>query len=244
MLKQVIIPDFGPYKFGRLAPKSFSHVHTYSVRKPQMLSGDYKLSSDLIKLAAEKLVPIYSAEEDVLDNDAIGDCTCAGALHGEAITGALSGTYRQPAKADAVWLYTQVTKPPYDPVTGANDQGADCSVVLDYCIAKGSYKDGYGRFKSYSAVNGANKEEVRAALRENFWLYCGACLPNEWINDVSNWGVAGPPVNENGHCFIVYGDNSNGLFVNSWGKFIVMTWDAVAKYLVDSAGGQIFAVSA
>lgn len=241
-LKKVIIPNYGPYIFGRIKPKTVSSAKPYIRPSVHLPSIPSRPGENLIKQAAEKLYPVYAAEEDILSNDVLADCTCAGILHGLAIDYAIKGTWIRPTAPDSEWLYSQVTKPPFNIKTRANDNGACLEDVLNFAKTNGVYSDGRAKIKDFSAVRAFMYNDVKAALRAYGWLYCGACLPDHWLGDTKWWGIEGVPNEANGHCFIVYGSNDIGPFVNSWGKFIQMTWGAFEAYCSESSGGEVYSV--
>ena len=105
MLKRVEIPGFGRFVFGRRRPATRAPI----VRPPMgLLSIPPPPTYDAIKAESSRPVPLLTAETNVLGNDRWGDCTCAGALHLEAIFSAAAGrAWRMPTINDAAWLYAQ-----------------------------------------------------------------------------------------------------------------------------------------
>jgi hypothetical protein len=89
-------------------------------------------------------------------NDSIGDCTVAGILHAVSSMTAFSGAVPGGAMftdAEAVKIYSAVSG--YDPVTGANDNGATLADVCKYMVATGA-KDVNGRVHKLAAWAEAN----------------------------------------------------------------------------------------
>ena len=203
---------------------------------------------DAIRAAAKTMRPIYAAVEDILGNDKYGDCTCAAALKIQAIFDCASGrTDRSPSLDDALWLYSQITRPPFDPQTGANDNGADLQTVLSFWKNNGVYSDGTGRIKAAYAVDATNKSEVIAALNQYGMLYAGCDLPKAWEQITGTgftWGMDGPPDPNAGHCTYIYGHNDVGVFDGTWGMEGTIPWDALAYYFGAKNGGELFAVAA
>ena len=66
----------------------------------------------------------------MMHNDTIGDCTCAAAGHLVMEWTANVGAETTPADADILAAYSAITG--YDPKTGANDNGAVETDVLNY----------------------------------------------------------------------------------------------------------------
>jgi hypothetical protein len=180
--------------------------------------------------------------EDVLANDRYGCCTCSGAGHILDVLRAQSGKpWRHAEAADVIAFYAKVTNPPFDPATGANDNGADEQTVLAVWKDHGFFPDGSGKIAAWADVNASIVNEVKQAI----WLFCnvyfGVALPDAWVSPMPSapgftWGVAGDPDPNNGHCFIGYGYNDVGVFIDTWGLFGVMTWEAVAKYCARGVG--------
>ena len=82
----------------------------------------------------------------MLGNDKWGNCTCCAALKIQAIFDCAAGReWRMPTLEDALWLYSQVTVPPFNSETGANDNGAELQTVLNFWQKNGIYKDGHGK---------------------------------------------------------------------------------------------------
>lgn len=195
--------------------------------------------------------PIYAASEDILGNDRYGDCTCAGAGHILNILRANSeaaGAWREATRNDALAFYSRVTNPPFIPVLGLNDNGADEQTVLNVWQKSGFYSDGTGKIEAWASVDGTKPEEVRQAMWLFGNLYFGVELPDAWINPMPSksgftWDVAGDPDQNNGHCYIGYGYNDKGVFIDTWGEFGTMTWEAIAKYCA-SGVGELYTVLA
>jgi hypothetical protein len=243
MLKTIHVPGFGPYVCGRKRSEmsTFPRFDAYAA---SLKFNDV----NSIRAAAKSLHPIYASIGNMLGNDKYGDCTCAAALKIQAIFDCASGrTWREPTIEDALWLYSQVTSPPFNPITGANDNGADLQTVLSLWHARGVYKDGHGKIKTAYSVDATNKAEVQAALNACGVLYAGCCLPKAW-EDITGtgftWGMAGPPDPNAGHCTLMYGDNEPGSFDSSWGMEGEVPWDALAYYFGAKNGGELYAVVA
>ena len=241
MLKRIEIPGYGPYVFGR---KKLPDGATRFTSATTVGSSPAPLSIDSIREAAKSLHPIYRAEANMLGNDRHGCCTCAAVLHLQVIFDCAAGrTWREPSVADCLWLYSQTTNPPFDPSTGANDDGAEMQTVLEFWRTNGAYSDGTGKIRSWSAVDPADTHAVNDALETNGNLYAGADLPDEWLKVANGgtWGLAGEPNPDYGHCTAMYGKNLNGLFDNSWGFALTVTWPALAKYF-GGESGELFTV--
>lgn len=204
---------------------------------------------DYIKSAS---APVYAASENILGNDQYGDCTCAGMMHILNILRAnnqAAGAWKEAAREDALALYSRVTTPPFIqlPIGSLNDNGADLQTVLSVVQKNGAYSDGTGKITAYASVDATNKEEVKQALYLFGNLYMGVGLPDAWVNPMPQksgftWGVNGSADPNNGHCVIAYGYNDEGVFIDTWGEFGTVTWEALAAYFSAAAGGELYTI--
>lgn len=200
-----------------------------------------------IREAAKSLFPIYAAIENMDGNDSKSDCTAAAAHKIQAIFDcARPRVWRQSTLPDVLWTYTQTTNPPFDPVTGANDNGAEMETVLSFWQGHGLFQDGYGKIKAAQAVDATNKAEVQAALNANGVLYAGCLLPAaiEQIRGTGfMWPMLGAPQANLGHCVLIYGFDDVGVFVSTWGMEGTITWEAFAFYF-GGQSGELYTVVA
>jgi len=191
---------------------------------------------------------IYRAMADIEGNDQYGDCTCAAAAHMLAVF--CSNTESEwliPVRSQTLAFYARVTNPPFDPATGVNDNGADEVTVLNVWAKDGFYGGGWGKIAAWATVDAANAEEVRQAIYMFGNVYFGVPMPDAWIHPFPSasgfvWGNAGDPNPANGHAFPGYGYNAEGVFIDTWGMFGTVTWEALAKYCAPSAGGELYTV--
>ena len=240
MLKTLNIPGVGPYVCGRIKSEGQAFPRFYSA---DFFQGDI----DSIRSAAKSMKPIYAAVENMLGNDKLGNCTACAALKIQAILDCAAGReWRMPTLADAEWLYSQTTNPPFDPSTGANDNGAQPQDVLNFWQKHGLYKDGHGKIKTAYVVDGSKKSDVIAALEANGVIYAACCLPKAWESITGTgftWGMDGPPDPEAGHMTYGYGHNETGVFDGTWGMEGTIPWDAVAYYF-GGRTGELYTVVA
>lgn len=254
-LHRIIVPNYGPFVFGRrrsnLREDGFTpSAPPFVAPSSPILRVGRTFDHNAIRDAATHLVPIYGAEEDALGNQRFGDCTCAGMLHAAALLQAIFSykVWRRPTQADALALYARVTNPPFDLRTGANDNGADLVTVMDVVAAGGAYSDGSFKIKDPLAVDATNQAEVKAAIDAHRVLYMGAALPSAWLpangKPVAKvWDVAGPGNPDDGHCTLTYDYNDQGVQINTWGEFVTITWAALAAYYSNEAGGELYTFS-
>lgn len=167
---------------------------------------------------------------DVLANNSLGDCTCAGVGHLVDVVTAGAGAPVAVTADQVIALYRAACG--YDG-TPATDQGGDELTVLDYVCEKGLDGAGLHKFDASVLVDVHNKEEVRAAMWLFGNLYFGCSLPDAWISPFPSangfvW-APGTPDNNNGHCFVGVGSDSNGVQIDTWGLLGTITYDAIAQ---------------
>lgn len=143
------------------------HVHG---RRLGLLPAD--LNRPVIRFAAVRTgaVPTHPVFADhytgatygLYGNDRHSDCgpTMIANMR-RAITAILGGREVDPTQADVDDLYSRSTNPPYDPRTGANDNGVVLADLLSACV-----KGGIGGVKAlaYAAIDVKNLDEVKAAI--------------------------------------------------------------------------------
>jgi hypothetical protein len=200
-----------------------------------------------IRAAAASMHPIYAAIEAMDDNDRRSNCTAVAAHKIQTIFDCAAGRqWRLPSVTDVDWTYSQTTAPPFNPATGANDNGAEMETVLSFWHIHGLFQDGYGKIKAAYAVDATNKAEVIAALESNGVLYAGCMLPKAIENIRGTgfiWGGLGPPDPTLGHCMLIYGYNSVGVFVSTWGMQGTIPWEWFAFYF-GGRTGEVYTVVA
>ncbi|MGC2171598.1 MAG: hypothetical protein WA623_09450, partial [Candidatus Sulfotelmatobacter sp.] len=166
----------------------------------------------------------------MMDNDQIGDCTCAAAGHliMEWTANAQSEMFT-PSDQQIVAAYSAITG--YNPVTGANDNGAQEIDVLNYWRQQGIA----GRqIQAFMALEPGN----HAHVMDGVWIfggcYIGLALPKSAQAQTQNhqpWSVPssgtsgdGAPGSWGGHAVPVVAYDSRSLTVVTWGALQTMTW--------------------
>ncbi len=237
------------------AIKTLTHPlsgHTFKLGRRRPLARFPRLSLRNYLSAALPAPPPsvdYSAKpaaflQQVLGNDTLGDCTAAGAFH---IGGALLANADQAipfTQADAIKFYSASTG--YVPGDAATDRGGDEQTVLNYWVATG-LTPGAHKIAGWVAVDGADADEVKAALWLFENLYFGVELPDAWIEPMPaasgfTWDVAGASDPDNGHCFAGIGYGAAGVAIDTWGMLGTITWPAIAKYAATAGAGELYAV--
>jgi hypothetical protein len=172
----------------------------------------------------------------MMDNDQIGDCTCAAAGHliMEWTANAKAKMVTPPDK-QIVAAYSAITG--YNPHTGANDNGANEIDVLNYWRQSGIAGH---KISSYMALEPANHMHVMDSVYIFGGCYIGLGLPNSAKAQTQNhqpWSVPpqgptgdGKPGSWGGHAVPVVAYDARGLTVVTWGALQIMTWGFWAAY--------------
>ena len=166
----------------------------------------------------------------MMDNDQIGDCTCAAAGHlimewtANAGKKMITTTDKQ-----IVAAYSAITG--YNPVTGANDNGANEIDVLNYWRQTGIAGHKIG---AYVALEPANHNHIMDSVYVFEGCYIGLQLPISAQAQTQNhqpWSVPpggmtgdGKPGSWGGHAVPVVEYDARGVTVVTWGALQVMTW--------------------
>src|SRR6266481_1900689 len=172
----------------------------------------------------------------MMDNDQIGDCTCAAAGHLIMEWTANAGKkMATPSDKQIVAAYSTITG--YNPTTGANDNGAQELDVLNYWRQQGIAGH---KIQAYIALEPANHTHVMDAVWIFGGCYIGVALPKSAQAQTSNkqmWSVPasgtsgdGAPGSWGGHAVPVVAYDSRSLTVVTWGALQTMTWGFWAAY--------------
>jgi len=172
----------------------------------------------------------------MMENDQIGDCTCAAAGHLIMEWTANAGKKMvTPTDKQIVAAYSAITG--YNPSTGANDNGAVEIDVLNYWRQTGiaSHKIG-----AYAALEPSNHNHVMDSVYVFEGCYIGLQLPVSAQAQVQNhqpWSVPpggttgdGKPGSWGGHAVPVVSYDARGVTVVTWGALQVMTWSFWEAY--------------
>jgi len=175
-----------------------------------------------------------------MKNDVIGDCTCAAAGHMEEVWAWNSTSAPDLTVSDdqVISAYSAVTG--YDPKTGANDNGAVETDVLNYWMNTGIAGN---KIDAYARVQVTNVTAVKQAIAMFGGAYLGIELPLsaqiqiEWDTPKRGWfkrlfhaGSDDTPGSWGGHAVPVVGYDENGLTCITWGETKRLTWAFFEKY--------------
>jgi hypothetical protein len=165
----------------------------------------------------------------MMDNDQIGDCTVAAAGHLLMEWTANAKKMFTPTNQQIVAAYSAVTG--YNPVTGANDNGAVEIDVLNYWRQSGIAGHKIG---AYAALEPSNQTHILDATYIFEGCYIGLQLPVSAQAQTQNhqpWSVPpggptgnGKPGSWGGHAVPVVAYDSRSVTVVTWGALQMMTW--------------------
>ena len=167
----------------------------------------------------------------MMGNDTIGDCTTAAAGHMiECWTSDVGSDLVVPDSA-VIAAYSAVSG--YDPVTGANDNGAYCLDVLNLWRKTGI--DAH-KIMAYAALRPGHQFHMEAAVFIFGSAYLGLEMPisaqsqNVW--DVPPEGLTGDgtPGSWGGHCVPAVAYGPSGVTVVTWGYLQDVTWAFLKAY--------------
>jgi hypothetical protein len=172
----------------------------------------------------------------MMDNDQIGDCTCAAAGHLIMEWTANAGKKMfTPTDKQIVGAYSAITG--YNPTTGANDNGANEVDVLNYWRQTGIAGHKIG---AYMSLEPANHTHIMESVYIFEGCYIGVSLPISAQAQVQNhqpWSVPpggptgdGKPGSWGGHAVPVVAYDARGVTVVTWGALQMMTWSFWQTY--------------
>lgn len=172
----------------------------------------------------------------MMENDQIGDCTCAAAGHLIMEWTANAGKKMvTPSNQQIVAAYSAITG--YNPTTGANDNGAVEIDVLNYWRQSGIAGHKIG---AYMALEPSNHTHVMDSVYIFEGCYIGMQLPISAQAQVQNhqpWSVPpggltgdGRPGSWGGHAVPVVAYDVRGVTVVTWGALQMMTWSFWEAY--------------
>lgn len=169
----------------------------------------------------------------LMGNDQLGDCTVAGIGHlvmGWSHTA--SGTAVTIPDADIQTAYSAVSG--YNPVTGANDNGALLLDALDYHRQTGI---GGNKNTGYAALDLRDPTAVRQAVYLFGGAYAALRLPDSAMQQTDAgqaWTVPWFSSSLGGHCVPILSYSADWLWCITWGKIQGMTWDFFARFFVEA----------
>ena len=198
----------------------------------------------LLRYAPKALPPYPAAYQwgksitnwQMLGNDQYGDCTCACLGHQIELWNTERGAPYTPAVADVLAVYSAVTAQEgaaFNPVTGANDNGAFLLDVLNYVKSTGM---GGHTIEGFMQVSSGSIRETSLGIYLFGALACGFNLPlsaqsqTEWglpAGGLTGDGAAG---SWGGHAVPLVSYDADGVTCVTWGALQKMSWEFFATY--------------
>lgn len=173
-------------------------------------------------------------------NDRIGDCTCASAGHAIQTWTANHGA--EVTLPDAAILAAYQAVSGYDPVTGANDNGAVELDVLNYWRNTGVAGHKIGAFVS---LNPQDHREVQEAIYLFGGVYIGVALPlaaqgqSLWRAPHYHFDFGHPawrPGSWGGHAVFCVDYDQQYVTCVTWGELVKMEWGFFTTYVEEAYG--------
>jgi len=170
------------------------------------------------------------------DNDSLGDCTIAGAVHLDQAGAAIVGepwTYPGDAKVQSV----------YFSLSGGQDTGLQLPQVLNPWHKRGLFADDQNG--GFASVNPKNTTQVKQTIWIFGAAYIAVDLPvtaqEQFRPDGSGvWELTHTSADyqiEGGHCVTPVGYSSEGITTVTWGSTVLITWEWWQTYV-----SQVYAV--
>jgi len=168
----------------------------------------------------------------MMQNDVIGDCTCAAAGHLiMEWTANAKAKMIDPTTAQIVSAYSAITG--YNPRTGANDNGAVELDVLNYWRNTGIAGH---KIAAFVALEPSNHQHIMDSVYIFGGCYIGVQLPvsaqeqKVWTVPPEGTTGRGKPGSWGGHAVPVVAYDPRGLTVVTWGQLLRMTWSFWEAY--------------
>lgn len=201
-------------ELGKLAPKH----NAKSLPFGKYLTGE--LPAPASKVYREYKTPPEAIQ--MYGNDQYGDCTCAGAANLLILDTCHTGMVVIPTLDEVLDLYSAVSG--FDRVTGANDNGAAMTDVLEQLRTNGL--SGH-KILAWAKIDHTNALHRQIAVDLFGATYVGVQLPEsaqDQFNANQSWEVVEGDKIEGGHAIIHPGYGSEGGDYVTWAK-----WDQKAS---------------
>jgi len=210
-------------KLGKLAPKHNCHalhlpMYMASV-PPAPMNHDW--------------TPAVTQPWGMMENDQLGDCTCAGMGHAEQLWTANTGSMFTPSDSAVLKAYEDVGG--YVPGNPNTDNGASEFDVLKYWQNTGIAGK---KILTYADINPMLLDNIKQAV----WLfgvgYIGVAMPLTAQNQIGGiWDVVGDGATGNnapgswgGHCVDIVAYTPDELLCVTWGQLQRMTYKWFTTY--------------
>jgi hypothetical protein len=196
-----------------------------------------------------QMLSVTSVLDDILGNNALGDCTEACSYHLQALReGASDRVVFHPSLAQVIATYSRDGG--YVPGQPDTDNGCDELTVLQNAknlgITNGNLPKQINHLVGYLSVDPTNTELVRRVVQ----MFVGGVmcleLPDSWYQSFTpgmTWsltnGIYTPDAN-NGHCVAIVDQDETTLKLCTWGEPAYITYEAFAAAAAISNGGSFY----
>lgn len=243
LIKEVFAPHLNrSVKFGRRrSSKIYPHVRLGHYLDLRRLPAPPS-SCDYSGLATSVLAnPFDNAPTPGYPYGPLGNCVVAGGYHVTGVATGNAGDLFTATPNQIVRDYSAIGG--YVPGDPSTDNGCDLQTAMRYWQTNG-FADGT-KLAGWAAIDATNVAEIQACLFLFENLYMGVELPNGWITPFPSangftWDLSGAPDPNNGHCIMSCGYDKSGVKIGTWGLLGTLTYQALAAYLVASAGGELY----
>jgi hypothetical protein len=170
------------------------------------------------------------ASYGMMENDQVGDCTCASAGHLLMQWTAANGSLFTPTDQQIIDAYSAITG--YNPADPSTDNGANELDVLNYWKTTGIAGHNIGAF---AEINISATDFIKYSIYLFGGVYLGVQLPlsyqgvTEWDTPTDRNGNNAPG-SWGGHAVPAIAWDENGITVITWGQRLKMSWGAWAAY--------------
>lgn len=234
-VKQVFAPHLNTtVKLGRNRPKGRPKLWLHDYLKTTKTTPTPPASYSYTAKAMTALSDLYL-------NDQLGDCVIAGGYHLLGISTGNAGDLFVATNTQITNDYSAIGG--YVPGDPGTDNGCDEQTAMDYWTKTG-FQNG-DKLTGWMGVDATKPNMLRIAcyLFEN--NYFGVELPDGWLNPMPQasgfvWDVAGSPDQNNGHCIAGGAYTAEGIQIDTWGMLGIVTYAALAKYMISDAGGESY----
>ena len=201
-------------------------------RDPRTFSLSNYLRADALPAAPSALsFTSKVAKWPMMDNDRLGDCTCAAAGHMIEQWTTYSGRAFTPTDSEIVAAYSAAGG--YDPATGQNDNGCVVQDVLNLWRKTGVAGH---KINAYVGLEPKNHMHVKDSIYLFGNVYIGVGLPisaqgqTEWAVPPNGPVGVGAPGSWGGHAVPIVAYDQRGLTVVTWGALKRMSWGFLDTY--------------
>lgn len=224
------------FKLGRLARAFNPRVPHYSAliagKSLPAIPASHDWSRDM------KPIPGSPTPFGMMDNDTLGDCTCAAVYHARQLWTSNYGNMITEPDSDVELLYEKACG--WNPAVPGEGPGGNEQAVLTYLTNIGAPTGPAGatvdKISAFVEVDPRNIADVKRTIYSCGLAYIGFQVPQSvmpaggpppavWRVDPGDSKIIG------GHAVVLVGYNSEYAKLISWGQFYEMTWQFFSTFV-------------